>query len=433
MNQRSKLAQLWDSIERIGGINAYVNNQLIEHGFKVKRRETDDMSRRELEQYKKELKAEAAEKKRIKQEAWGAYKANHIVNVGDGIYWNDRDDFDKWDLDHVEERAAENEMPTLTTPQQLAQALDITVPQLRWLSFHRDAAKEIHYKRFTIPKRNGKERAIWAPKPLLKNAQYYINEHILNNMIVHGAAHGFLAGRSIVSNAAVHTNAKIILKMDLQDFFPTITFKRVKGLFRKAGFREQVSTLLALLCTEAPREVVEDQGQTYFVSMGPRCLPQGAPTSPMITNALCLQFDRRITGIAEKYGWRYTRYADDLTFSLPDGHEGAPQTATLQHIVKQIVQDEGFIVHPEKTKITRKGGSQKVTGLVVNGKGIPRVPQMKKREIRAAIHNLKKGKPLRDDETVAQLEGYAAFIYMTDPKLGGEMLRELRLLAPNLG
>src|SRR5690606_26053703 len=111
---------------------------------------------------------------------------------------------------------------------------------------------------------------------------------------VHGAAHGFLHGRSIASNAAVHKDAAVLLKVDLKDFFPTVTLPRVKGVFRKAGYREQIATLLALLCTEAPRHVAEVEGQTYYLSLGPRCLPQGAPTSPAITNTLCLRLDRRL-------------------------------------------------------------------------------------------------------------------------------------------
>ncbi|OUS26048.1 RNA-dependent DNA polymerase [Gammaproteobacteria bacterium 45_16_T64] len=429
MAQRSEIDKLWNAIEKAGSMDAYIDGQLREHGFLVKRRATDNMSRRELDKYKKELKGEAAERKRVKNTAWQAYKAKHIVHLGDGVYWNDNDDFDRWDLDNAEERAAENELPTLDKPQDLALALGITIPQLRWLAYHRDAATELHYTRFTIPKRDGSDRAIWAPKTLLKKAQYWINDNIVSQLIVHGAAHGFMAGRSILTNATVHTDSKTVLKMDLRNFFPTVTFRRVKGLFRKAGYREQISTLLALLVTEAPREVVEENNKTYFVSLGPRCLPQGAPTSPMITNVLCLQLDRRLTGIAEKYGWRYTRYADDLTFSLPNGPDKEPKLGALMHVVKQIVTDEGFVVHPEKTRVTRKGARQKVTGLVVNDKGAPRVPQKRKRQLRAAIHNLQNGKPLREDETLAQLEGLAAFIYMTDPKLGSSMLADLRNIA----
>ena len=163
---------------------------------------------------------------------------------------------DRWDIDNAEERAAENGLPPLSTPADLAEALKISVAQLRWFCYHRDAAKMIHYQRFTIPKRNGKEREIWAPTAQLKEIQHWILYNILERLLVHEAAHGFVPGRSIVTNAAVHTNSRLIVKMDLQDFFPTITFRRIKGLFRHAGYREQIATLLALLCSESPREEV---------------------------------------------------------------------------------------------------------------------------------------------------------------------------------
>jgi len=242
---------------------------------------------------------------------------------------------------------------------------------------------------------------------------------------VHGASHGFLADRSIATNAAAHTGAQVVLKVDLKDFFPTVTFRRAKGIFRRAGYRDQIATLLALVCTEAPREIIEHEGQSYFVALGPRCLPQGAPTSPGLTNTLCLRLDRRLTGLAHKLGWRYTRYADDLTFSLPAAHQGKPRLGLLLGSIGRVAADEGFQVHPDKTHVARSGGRQKVTGLVVNGEGGPRVPRALKRQLRAAIHNLSRGKPLHEGETPARLAGFAAYVYMTDPALGAKLLKQL--------
>ena len=111
--------------------------------------------------------------------------------------------------------------------------------------------------------------------PTLKAAQHWILRNIAEKLPVHGAAHGFLAGRSILSNAAEHVGSKLVVKLDVRDFFPTVTLGRVKGVFRHAGYREPVAKLLAMLCTEAPREVVEQDGTTYYVALGPRCLPQG--------------------------------------------------------------------------------------------------------------------------------------------------------------
>lgn len=416
---------LWRQIAQAGGVQAYVNGQLRERGFLVERRDADTMSDREKDQYKKALKQEATEKKKLRREAWQAYRSTHIVHLGDGVFWTDDAKPDKWDMPNSEERAAENELPQLDTPDQLAEALGVSVAQLRGLCYHRDAAKSLHYRRFTIPKRDGTERPIWAPLPRLKAAQRWILHNIVERLPVHGAAQGFLAGRSIQTNAAVHTNAKILLKMDVKEFFPTVTWRRVKGIFRRAGYRESIATLLALICTEAPREIVELEGTTYYVSLGPRCLPQGAPTSPALTNALCLRLDRRLAGLATKYGWRYTRYADDMTFSLPADHAGPPKLGAMLGCVKSIVECEGFQAKGEKTRVHRTGGRQSVTGLVVNGDGVPRTPRKLRRQLRAAIHKLKTGKPLKDGETVTRLMGYAAYVYMTDPKRGKELLAEL--------
>ena len=426
MATRTDLLTLWRNIQQAGGRAAYIQAQLTERGFLVERRETDGMSERELEEYKKSLRAEAAERKKLQKDAWLAYKATHIVHLGDGVYWNDETAKDKWDLPHAEERAAENELPPLDAPPQLAEALGLTVPQLRWLAYHREAATRIHYRRFTIPKRGGGERAIWAPLPKLKAAQHWILHHIVEKLPVHGAVHGFLPGRSILTNAAVHANARVVVHLDIKDFVPTVTLPRVRGLFRKAGYREQIATLLALLCTEAPREIVDLEGTTYYVSLGPRCLPQGAPTSSALTNVLCVRMDQRLAGLAKRYGWRYTRYADDMTFSRPTGAKGKPHLGTLLGLVKRIVEAEGFRLHPDKTRVARSGSQQKVTGLVVNGAGGPRVPRKLRRQLRAAVHNLTHGKPGRDGDTPARLAGYAAYVHMSDPGLGANLLAALR-------
>src|SRR5205807_6366006 len=131
---------LWRAIQQAGSPQAYIEAQLRERGFLVERRETDKMSERELEAYKKSLRAEAEEKRKLKKEAWQAFRATHVVHLGEGVFWKDAAGPDKWDRPHAEERAAENELPPLDSPPQLAEALGMTVAQLRWLAYHRDAA-----------------------------------------------------------------------------------------------------------------------------------------------------------------------------------------------------------------------------------------------------------------------------------------------------
>lgn len=426
--RRGDLVELWRSIEQAGGIRPYVDAQLVARGFVVERRDTESMSDREKETYKKALKAEAAERKAIARQAWSAHRATHIVHLGEGIFWSEGKGPDNWDLPDPEARAAENELPPLDSAGQLAEALGLSIPELRGLTYHRDVASSINYTRFTIPKRDGTERAIWAPLPRLKEAQRWVLRNIVEKLLVHGSVHGFVAGRSTLTNAEAHPDPDLVVRIDIKDFFPTVTFPRVKGVFRKAGYREEVATLLALLCTEPPREVVDHEGQTLYVAVGPRCLPQGAPTSPALTNTLGLSMDRRLSGLAAKLGWRYTRYADDLTFSRPAGQAGPPRLGTLLGSAGRIVRAEGFAVHPEKTGVARTGGAQRITGLVVNGTAPPRVPRDFRRRLRAAIHNRLQGKPGREGESLSTLLGWAAYVHMADPGQGAKLLADLARL-----
>ena len=234
-----------------------------------------------------------------------------------------------------------------------------------------------------------------------------------------------MPGRSTVTNAAVHAGATIVFKFDIRDFYPSVTTNRVKGLFRKAGYGEQVATLMALLCTEFPREELTLRGERYYVATGPRGLPQGAPTSPSITNALCMRLDARLAGLAKSLKLRYSRYADDLTFSWHGGATDAP-VKRIKTSVANIVGNEGFEIKDSKTRILRHGRRQRVTGLVVNkSKTGPaaRVPRFKMRELRTALYKLEKGQPTV--ESLEQLRGWAAYVYMTDASKGGPMLERL--------
>ena len=265
--------------------------------------------------------------------------------------------------------------------------------------------------------------------------QRWITREVTEHLPVHGAAHGFLAGRSIATNARPHAGARVVVKMDIKDFYPTVTYRRVKGLLRHAGLSEQLASLMALLATESPREVVQTHGKTYYVATGPRSLPQGAPTSPSITNALCMRLDARLSGLARALGCRYTRYADDLTFSWPRGT--ATEIGALLHATRAIVAAEGFTVHPKKTRVMRSGARQSVTGLVVNtapaGRPAGRVARTRVRELRAAIKNRELGRPGKG-ETLEHLKGLAAFVMMTDRDKGTALMTRVdRLIATRDG
>lgn len=433
---RSTAAALWTTINEAGGTDAWVKAQLQQKGLGADVDPTT-LSDREKGQYKARKKAEAEERRALKAQAYAAYRATHVGYLGAGVYWTDEEgEADRLDIAHREERARDNGLPALKGAGDLARALGMNVPRLRWLAFHREVDSGTHYHRFTIPKRDGRPRLIAAPKRYLKEAQRWLLREIAEKLPVHGAAHGFLPSRSIVTNASVHAGAHTVVKLDIQDFFPTVTTRRVKGLLRKAGLAEPVAVLVAQLCTEPPRELVQHRGQLLHVATGPRALPQGAPTSPALTNALCLRMDKRLSGLARKLGFRYTRYADDLAFSYrpPVDAAGPHPRAPIGSLLRgaaMILQAEGFQVNPRKTRVLRNGDCQRITGLVVNqapGAAPARVPRTLLRQLRAALHNREQGRPGKEGESLAQLRGLCAFVHMTDEKLGKSLLQRIDAL-----
>ena len=421
----------WADIEAAGGEAKWIAAELRRRGLLDEGTDTSKLSDGERKQYKAKREEERRVRRELKKAARAAYKAAHLVHVGAGVFWHDTADIDRFDAPDPAGRLQANALPPLSDAAALAKALALPIPRLRWLVYHRDVDSGTHYHRWRIPKRDGRTRLISAPKRDLKSAQRYIMAAITERLPIHGYAHGFVAGRSTGTNAAAHAAARFVVKFDIEDFYPTITFRRVKGLLRKAGYGEQVATVLGLLSTESPRDEMVLRGKTFYVATGPRSLPQGAPTSPSITNAICLRLDLRLAGLAKKLGLRYTRYADDLTFSWRG--EGEPEgnlVGRLLKCVELIVTAEGFRVNRKKTRVMRRGSRQKVTGLVVNeapGRPPARVPRQMQRKLRAALHNREKGKPGKG-ESLDVLRGWAAYIHMTDPARGRAFLDRIAAL-----
>jgi hypothetical protein len=207
----------------------------------------------------------------------------------------------------------------------------------------------------------------------------------------------------------------VVVNTDLTDFFPTITVHRVIGVFRQLGYSPAASTVLALLCTEAPRRKVTYAGRPLFVASGPRALPQGACTSPALSNLVARRLDSRLSGIATKLNFRYTRYADDLTFSATSD-EG--KIGYLLARVRHITHDEGFAVNEAKTRVLRPGDRQSVTGIVVNER--PGVPRPLVRRLRAILHRAQReglNAQNRDNRPhfEAWLRSMVAYVHMVNP------------------
>jgi RNA-directed DNA polymerase len=382
-------------------------------------------SEEERQRVKEQKKAEAAERKRLRAEQIQQRRQTDIIYLGRGVSRG------LADRRANVERLRQLDLPVLATPADLARAMGITIPQLRWLAFHNEAATRTHYITFVVPKRNGGERRLAAPHRRLRVCQEWILSHILEKVPLHDAAHGFVTGRSTRTNAEKHVGRDIVLNTDLSDFFPTITFGRVKGAFRSLGYSPAVATILALLCTESPRRKVELRGTTYQVATGSRALPQGACTSPALSNLVGRRLDKRLTGIASKIGWTYTRYADDLTFSASG--EAAGKIGYLLARIRHITQDEGFVVHEKKTRVQRQSTQQSVTGVVVNRR--TGVPRRLARRIRAILHRAQReGLKPQNRENLPHfdswLSGMIAYISMLNPDQGRPLRQAYESLQP---
>lgn len=382
-----------------------------------------EMRKSRLEASKKrqaETKAKNEQKRLEKAEAWKNQQQQTIGYLGEDVSGG---------LNETETNAdklAVWGLPLLTTPVELALAMNISLGRLRFLAFNRKISTVSHYKRFYLPKKSGGRRLISAPMPLLKKAQYWILENILYKISTSDSAHGFVPKRSIVTNAQHHIQQDVVVNVDLKDFFPTIVFQRVKGLYHALGYSEQISTILALICTEPEVDKIEIDRKIYYAAKSARKLPQGAPCSPAITNLICHRLDLRFEGMAKKFGFIYTRYADDLTFSA--NGQDAESVGKLLWSVGKIVEGEGFVIHPKKIAIMRKGTQQRVTGIVVNEK--PSISRENLRKFRALIHQIEQsgteGKSWSNGKNLENsMRGYTHFVTMVKPELGKKFKLQL--------
>ncbi len=310
----------------------------------------------------------------------------------------------------------------------LSSKMGINLKELRFLTYTQKLSTRRDYVHFQMAKKTGGFREISAPKPKLKRLQYWILENILNKVAVSEKAHGFVAKRSIVSNAKPHIAKAVVINCDLENFFPTLTYARVKGFFSSLGYSSELATIFAMLTTEAEQKEVNLDGEQLFLYTGKRYLPQGSPASPMISNLICRKLDKRMSGIAKTLDFTYTRYADDMTFSS-DSYE---KINNILYWVKGIVKEEGFILHPKKTKIMKKGACREVTGVVVNEKLSINRKELKK--FRALLYQIEQsgleGKSWhgKSENLMASVWGYANFIKMIDPQKGDAYLKQVKAL-----
>ncbi|WP_279119284.1 reverse transcriptase family protein [Fusobacterium varium] len=226
-----------------------------------------------------------------------------------------------------------------------------------------------YYRTYKIPKKQiGKYREISEPLPNLKKIQFWINEKILKNFKINPYIKSYIKNRSIKDNAKFHKNKKIVLTLDIEKYFPSFSYQKIYSFFIKIGYTESVAVALSKLC--------------YFNG-----LPQGAPTSPTLSNLLTEDIDKRIVAFCKFQNLKnnkinYTRYADDLTFS------GDFRVGKVIKVVKEILSSEGFNLNEEKIRVRRKNSNQEVTGITVNQ--VLRASKKMRNSVRQEVYYIKK-------------------------------------------
>jgi hypothetical protein len=293
----------------------------------------------------------------------------------------------------------------------LAQALDLDVAELLWLApahtHWREAVSHTlppsHYRYRLLPKRRGGLRLLEIARPRLAKAQRRLLELALVPIPAHEAAHGFVRGRSVASHVAPHAGQAVVMRFDLQDFFTQVHATRVRALWRALGHSRAVADLLTCLSTARTPAAVRERlleaaphadpidPQRAIAARRARAqawarahLPQGAPTSPAIANLCAFSMDVRLATLAERFGARYSRYADDLVFSGSEGlHRQWPNLRTW---VNAIVRDEGFALNAYKTRRMAAHQCQRVTGVVLNAQ--PNLPREQFDVLKARLHRM---------------------------------------------
>jgi len=325
-------------------------------------------------------------------------------------------------------------LPEIAHLDDLAALTGATRNEIIWLASRPYWQSFSHYSVRQIAKKSGGTRLLMAPMPRLKAVQRALHAKLVSRLPVHEAAHGFRKGRDALSSATAHVGKDVVISVDIEDFFPSFTFRRVSGYLRNLGYGRGVSVALANLMTARVSDGSVKEGNQWKSAHSLRHpdlakryhpeLPQGAPTSPGMANAIVLRMDKRLHALAQKFGAEYTRYADDLTFS--GNEELAKGAGHLLQLIRQIVRTEGLRLNEKKTRIMRKGRQQRVTGVVVNEK--TNVSRRDYDTLKAILHNcIKHGPAGQNRENVPDfrehLRGRIAHISHIGPERGRKLMR----------
>jgi hypothetical protein len=331
--------------------------------------------------------------------------------------------------------AAKNwSIPAIESIGTLAEWLELKPSELLWfadlkgLGYWSDRPKLRHYHFRILTKQYGTVRLIEAPKPRLKELQRQILVRILEKIPPHPAVHGFVKRRSIKTFVAPHVSQRIILRMDLRDFFPSFPAARIQALFRTMGYPEPVADLLGGICTNVvPHDVWRKpsldvdpcQWKEARTLYSKPHLPQGAPTSPALANLCSYGMDCRLAGLAKSVGAEYTRYADDLAFSGSKFFERRIERFSTH--VAAVLIEEGFTVHYRKTRVMRQGVRQHLAGLIANQHMNIMRPDFDR--LKATLTNCARLGPESQNRDAhphfrSHMEGRVGFVEMINPSRG---------------
>jgi hypothetical protein len=308
-------------------------------------------------------------------------------------------------------------VPRIDAPGELAERLELDAGQLAWLADVRGLEraapeKARNYRYLHVPRRAGPPRVLERPKLRLKEIQRWIVRELLVWIPVHPAAHGFVRGRSALTHARAHAGRRVVVRLDLEDFFAAVTAARVYGIFRTAGYPEAVAHALTGLCTNVvPAEHSVAGHYRLARRLAAPHLPQGAPTSPALANLAAFRLDARLAGLARELGATYTRYADDLVLSC-DHRLRVPLDR-----IERVARDEGFRVNRAKTRVMSRAGRQTVTGIVVNER--LNVPRRDYDRLKATLHRAALHGPGELDP--ASLLGRIAWVESLNPARGAKL------------
>jgi hypothetical protein len=309
------------------------------------------------------------------------------------------------------------QIPAITTVAELADTLQLHGDDLGWLIAHGQAD---HYRhRWQAKPKSDRFRLIESPKTLLKFAQRQVLRKILGAIPPHEAARGFRPGNSVRDFVAPHTGQKLLLRFDLEDFFPSLSAARVLRVFLTAGYPEAVARALTRLTTRStPHSTLEEKTLAWAERrrFATPHLPQGAPTSPALANLGAFRLDCRLAGLAGSVGANYTRYADDLLFS--GGEDFSRQSRSLETLIGAIILEEGFRPNHHKTRVLRQGHKQHAAGLVLNEK--PNIDRRDFDRLKAILTNCARHGPASQNrdhhpDFAAHLQGKLAWVRFIHP------------------